>query len=282
MTTAVQEEEDDLEEGGVARPFLRWVGGKRWLVPHLVPVIREHLLKTNGTYYEPFLGGGAVALALGWRSAVLCDACKPLIQAYRDIQRNAVKVHADLEALAVYRAPSAENFYVVREQFNRVPSTASFLYLMTYCYNGVWRENRSGEMNVPWAKNPNRARPSLDHLLTIQLTLRGVAVPSGQDFMGILRHTGEGDLVFADPPYHDTFDGYGTDGFGVADHERLARELQRVHRKGAAVVTINNDTPLVRSLYTSWASLEPVAEVRSIRPHGDRTKAACVLIRAGV
>ena len=124
---------------GIA-PFLRWAGGKRWLAPDLAPLITEILKRTNGTYFEPFLGSGAVFFAVAPRRAELSDINEDLINAYHWVRRNPALI---VEIVSSWEV-SAETYYQVRSQHNAtgVVAAARFVYLNRTCYGGIHRTNR--------------------------------------------------------------------------------------------------------------------------------------------
>lgn len=275
-----------------AVPVLKWAGGKSWLVPKLAPSIQE-ALAGGGRYIEPFLGGASMALALAPAKAILSDVVQPLIEFYKMLRENPGEVAWELSALGIMGVDE-ENYYRVRDMRPERPvqRAARFLFLNRLSYNGLYRENKKGEFNVPYGGAVYRksmigrsARDAMDSLFPnkeklhkIGAALAGAELNAGDFEAGVVT-ADRGDVVFADPPYDDSFNGYSKTGFGLRDQERLSEELYLAHYRGARVYICNADTENVRRWY-SWATIIPVKEQRRISaPKAEsRARAACVLI----
>jgi len=267
----------------MVQPIVKWLGGKRWLTP-IVPAIRERL---RGRYIEPFLGGAAMALALGEKGMILSDTCRPLIETYRQVRQDPEIVAVLLEALAA-EGTDEESYYRVRDQFNilgtledlgdtREVWAAQFLYLNTLCYNGVFRLNKQEAFNVPYGKDPSRPMRTFEELQGFSQQVAQSTIIE-RDFRKALQGAEEGDVVYADCPYAKTFTMYTADGFGPDDQEDLAEALYRAHQRGVSIVTTNADQPEIRTLYC-WARLVTFAEARSVSQNGaKRGRAACLII----
>jgi DNA adenine methylase len=285
------------------KPPVRYVGGKSWLVDRLV---LEILACDPSLYVEPFLGGGAIALGLpNALPKMLGDVNAQLIDMWLCLQRVPKLLHDELDRLA--KLESKENYIDVRADFNAMidnPRTmwparaARFLYLNQRCFNGLWRTNASGKFNVPYGEVKTPRVLSLDDLMTYCETLSHCTFKVG-DFdktMGAvftprvgsrvnkpeMDHILDGVVIYADPPYADTFDGYGADGFGEKDHRTLAWKLRASVGHGAKVFATNADTPLVREIY-AWASIEEIDEHHSVGSKPERRGLKkCLLIRGGI
>lgn len=270
-----------------AKPFLRWVGAKRWLAPALAPWITSRL-SGRGVYCEPFLGAGAVALALPAHIPKrLGDRCVALSGLWWWLQRG-----LDVDAVARCFASwtnTREGYDAVARDFNEeghfnprsvIPSIR-MLWLNHTCFNGVYRENLAGKYNVPWGKRKTIALPTDTMLMDVN---RGLALSSvfiGADYEVTLRSPlPVGSVVYADPPYDGTFVGYTEFGFNAAAQVALANRLVRLVGSGTAVATTNADTPLIRELYpTDRWDVQAVAEPRSVAAKGtSRARAPCLLI----
>ncbi len=257
------------------RPFLKWVGGKR----QLLPVLRRFYPEPAGRYFEPFLGSGAVFFDLTSRGrlnghgAVLSDDNADLIACYRRIGRSVGDVIASLEQLAADHAARGRDCYLqVRdEHFNPrraawrergadlddypADLAAMLIYLNRTGYNGLFRLNASGEFNVP----PGRYdRPKvLDRALLTQvsqiLAAPGVAIEHAA-FDRVLATAQAGDFVYFDPPYAPltataNFRGYTGRGFSHADQQRLQEVVIELATRGTHVVLSNSVAPSVAGLY---------------------------------
>jgi DNA adenine methylase len=269
-------------------PFVKWAGGKRWAADTLAALIDPLLAITGGRYFEPFLGGGAVALALRSGNAqTLGDFCAPLTGLWWWLRRDAAAL---VDAIDLSWDNTKDGYYYIRHQFNEhghfsakdpTPS-ARMLWLNHSCFNGLYRENADGGFNVPWGKRKSIAIPSRERLIAIQDRLWNTSIQIGQDFAETLRRVREGDVVFADPPYDGTFADYTSAGFGPPEQERLAGVLDGCRRVGATVLMTNSDTPRIRSLYPEkdWI-VKPLVEPRSVAADSDkRQDVVCLLVRS--
>jgi DNA adenine methylase len=257
-----------------ARPFLKWPGGKRQLLPYLLPILRD---AGGGTYHEPFLGAGSVFFALRseglFPNACLSDVNQELIDAYEAI-RDAVEdviVH-----LRKHKARNSETYYYrVRDERPRSPHTiaARMIYLRKTCFNGLQRVNKSGKFNASWGfyENPNICdEPNLRAVSQV-LSTTDLRVGS---FETVPEHAVSGDVVYFDPPYVPvsstaSFTAYSADGFGPEHQIRLAAVVRELHRNSVRIVLSNSDCPEVRKLYTGFR-IKQVLASRRINTRGDR------------
>lgn len=232
-----------------ARPFVKWVGGKRSLLPKLLG--RAPVRFNN--YYEPFVGGGAFFFALknerkldlaGGGQAFLSDVNFDLINTYQVIQRDPEPLIARLKQHA--QKHSKEYYYEIRSQHqldDRVEIAARFIYLNKTCYNGLWRVNSKGEFNVPVGKYKNPAICQAELLRACHAALQGVDVRM-RDFRKL--DAGAGDFVYFDPPYRPldktSFTRYAKADFGEAEQEALRDLCLTLHERGAKFMLSNSDT----------------------------------------
>lgn len=230
-----------------------------------------------GTWYEPFLGSGAVFLhrkAMGLvRRAVLADANDKLVAVHVAVRDD---VEGVLRALGSLPAEDwRERYYVVREAYNVGPfegplHAARFLWLNRAGYNGLYRENRKGEFNVPCGAYAALRLPDPAHFLAVSALLQDTVLVAAP-FTEIVRLADEGDQVYCDPPYvplSETacFTGYCSLPFGLPEQKRLAYEARKAAYKGATVVLSNHDLPVVRNeLYPPASGFRHVARPRVAR-----------------
>ena len=258
-----------------ARPFLKWAGGKGQLLPELLPRVPSSF----GRYLEPFVGSGALFFALVARGrlrpedAILSDANGRLVDVYRAIRDD---VEAVIEELSAFRN-DADQYYAVRawqhENLSPAMAAARIIYLNKTCYNGLYRENRRGEFNVPFGryKKPNfRDEPALR---TASAALQGAMIACRQ-FEAVSDSAPGGDFVYFDPPYHplsatSSFTDYHGPGFGIEQQRRLAALFRELDRRGVRMMLSNSDTPLVRELYAGYL-IDEVQASRAINSKGDR------------
>ena len=220
-------------------PILRWAGSKK----KLVPVILSLAPVTYRRYLEPFVGSGCVFAALAPKKAVIGDINDELMTAYatlRDFPREVIN--------AITRFPKdTETYYSLRAQnpksLNAVARAARFIYLNRFCFNGVYRTNRSGMFNVPRGTRTGEI-PSPETFFHFSNLLRQTKLVSG-DFQGLLAAGRDGDFVYIDPPYVEAgtrFRGeYGYGSFNSKDEDRLIATLLSAHGRGVSVILSYHD-----------------------------------------
>lgn len=264
-----------------AEPFLRWAGGKRWILPLIAEGIHRYLTNTGGVYFEPFLGGGAVALHLGWPRAQLSDAVGGLTALYCCVRDNPAAVHTTVAGLVERHGMKEAGYLAVRGwcPMGSFQAAARFLYLNQLCFNGLYRENQRGVFNVPFGKPEKKTFPvTLADLQQAADALEHATIRC-KPFDVTIADAKRGDFVYADPPYHDGFVAYTAKGFSVVDQENLAEALKAASTRGAAFVANNSDTPLIRELYGPWATCIPTAEARAINSDTEgRQRKGCLII----
>ncbi len=262
-------------EAKLAKPFVKWVGGKRQLLPTLLPLFPEKI----NTYYEPFVGAGAVFYALAeekrFDEALINDWNKELISAYLSIQNHVPELCAKLEILAAeYKTDPKGTFDRVRAevQTEQVAIAARFIFLNKTCFNGLYRVNQKGQFNTPIGKfssPPNIC--DTENLLACSKALTQVVITQG-DFMRCALPAKPGDVVYFDPPYvplnpTSNFTSYTAEGFNYKDQERLALRFRDLADQGVDVVASNSDTEVVRNLYQGLRIIEVQAR-RSVNSKG--------------
>lgn len=290
----------DPESRARAAPFLKWVGSKRHFTSLVAPCIFRRLSRDGGRYFEPFLGGGAVALDLGLgRTAkdgpprmVLGDINAQLVNAWMQVKDDVDGVIVRLKALGIADGYTEEAYDNVRRRFNLGRAymfdgawAAKFLYLNALCHAGIYRENKKGEFNVPFGHFPDqlnyRRLPSPETLRAASEALRSADIRRAS-FEATLGECRSGDVALLDSPYDNTFVGYTEHGFNEDRQRELARVIVDLMDRGAHVVAFNSDSPLIRELYTdARLSLIPSREGRAVsrsKGEGQRPAASCLLI----
>lgn len=244
----------------MARPFLKWAGGKTALLPQLLDVAPEQI----NTYYEPFLGGGALFFKLQeqgrFRRAVLSDSNRQLINAYIQVRDNVDKL---IRALSIHQrkylaaSDRADYYYTIRGKklTCSLGGAANLIFLNKTCYNGLYRVNSKGQFNVPHGKYKNPTICDESNLLAASEALQGVELQVA-DFAHCPRRSGEGDFVYFDPPYVPlsetaSFTSYTAKEFGPEEQRRLADTAMSFAGRGASVVLSNSGHPDVVDLYQS-------------------------------
>ena len=228
------------------RPFLKWAGGKRTLVPEIAKLLPKQIV----TYWEPFVGGGAVFFAVDSRihTAKLSDINAELALTYQVVRNKLDDLVNRLKQHAVQHS-NAKYYYRVRKAVvseDPVEVAARFIYLNKTCYNGLYRVNKKGLFNVPRGDYANPVVCDEDTLTGANKALQKATIRYG-DFGRI--EPGLNDFIYCDPPYDGTFSGYDAGGFGEEEHRRLRDSVVKWQKQGASVMISNADTPLIRSLY---------------------------------
>jgi DNA adenine methylase len=237
-------------------PFLKWPGGKRWAAPIIAPLVTASL---TGTYYEPFLGGGAVFFHLRPKKAVLCDVNADLVETYQAVFRNPTGVLERLKRIRVNK----RSYYETRAEVPRgdLMRAARFLYLNRTAFGGIYRLNREGQFNVPYGGG--KRKPNIlwdDDLITEAAeVLAGADIRCG-DFEKVFNLVSTGDVVYCDPTYTVTHDQncfirYNETNFAWIDQQRLALAAIRAVERGATVLVSNAHHQSVRDLYPTAEAL---------------------------
>ena len=245
---------DDNLSSEEAKPFLRWAGGKRRMVPFLL----EHIppdYSNNNRYYEPFLGAGSLFFRLNPFKATLSDNNKDLIECYRAVQKRPDLIAKYLRQHLLNN--SEEYYYNMRDAYNEsqlsFAKAALFIYLNKTCFNGIWRVNKNGEFNVPYGHKDNPLFPSRNDLFILSKSLSNSKIVHC-DYRQIVEKVKEGDFIYFDPPYPPLngtsyFTHYTKERFTNKDHSELASLSDMLNRKGVYIMISNADTPYIRSLY---------------------------------
>lgn len=180
-------------------PFVKWAGGKRQLLTH----IRERMPEKFNTYYEPFVGGGAVLFDLLPDNAVINDINKALINAYRQIGTSPDEFLDVVNKLDDEMWDDGKKYYYhIREKYNDklmrqeydVELAAMLVFINKHCYNGLYRVNAQGLFNVPY-NNSRRGSVDAESILEVSKYLKNVTILEG-DFEDACHLAKEGDLCF--------------------------------------------------------------------------------------
>lgn len=260
-------------------PFLKWAGGKRGLLPEL----EKRVPKFSGTYFEPFLGGGALFFHLEPKTALLSDANAYLVETYkcvRDDPRAVIELleHKVNEESFYYRERDAE-----LERLSAFGRAARFVYLNRTCFNGLYRVNKKGKFNVPFGGYKSPDIVGRERILQASAALAGAdvfAIDFEVAVAGALRDS----FVYFDPPYApvsktSSFTAFEKGGFGEREQERLRDLCLALVGRGVPFLLSNSDCPFTRDLYASpKLRIETVFAKRAINSKGDRRGAVPELL----
>jgi DNA adenine methylase len=261
------------------KPFMKWAGGKRQLLPQL----KENAPPKYGTFFEPFVGGGALFFAIQPSRAVIGDVNEELINAYTEIRDNPLGL---LHLLSDFK--NEESFYYETRSLDptkmtSVEKAARTIYMNKTCFNGLYRVNKSGKFNVPFGryKNPRYADSNL--LNAISNYLKGVEIVLG-DFSWVLKKAKKGDFIYFDPPYHPLnetshFTSYTKYGFGRDEQVILRDTFKELSDRGVCCLLSNSYCDFILDLYEDFA-INTVMANRSINSKAEgRGKIKEVLVR---
>ena len=263
------------------KPFLKWAGGKR----QLLPTLERNIPSKFATYHEPFLGGGAMLFHIltlsPMRGCRVSDLNSDLVLTYVTIRDRVEDLISSLKAHARgYAGDSKAYYYSVREASprSRVEKASRLVFLNRTCFNGLYRVNSKGRFNVPLGRYTNPNIVNEDNLRAVSRALRSGGVDiSCRDFSSVLGDASGGDFVYLDPPYQpvsDTanFTGYTDQDFGYEDLECLARLCVDLDKKGAKVMLSNSDSEDVSRLFPKKWKRQRIAANRAINSNsGNRT-----------
>jgi DNA adenine methylase len=235
-----------------ASPFIKWAGGKRKLIDYIFGIAPDSFDR----YVEPFLGGGAVGLALGYHTMLLNDANVDLINTFCIVRDSLETLLPLLDEHQ--KRHSKDYFYIVRAQdptkLNPIEQAARFIYLNKTCFNGLYRVNKLGQFNVPFGKYKNSTLYNREDIQVASNVLQGAEL-FAQDYQTFLRQQARpGDLIYLDPPYvpvsqFSDFKRYTKEQFRENDQYVLAQLYNELVELGAYPVLSNSYSELTLDLY---------------------------------
>lgn len=245
---------------GTLKPFTKWTGGKR----RLLPTILERLPANYNRYYEPFIGGGALFFELAPRNAIISDFNSELMNCYRQIMH-----HPDtlIELLSRHQKANSKEYYLkVRgadrdgrlEAMSDTERAARLLYMLRVDFNGLYRVNSHNQFNVPYGdyKNPKILDADLIHAISDYLRGNRIEIRTG-DFSRALEDAAANDFVYLDPPYiplsaTSSFTSYTHAGFSYEDQVRLRDTFAQLSERGVYAMLSNSSAPLAIELYRDF------------------------------
>ena len=260
------------------KPFVKWAGGKRQIIDKLKKYVPDEF----NTYYEPFVGGGALLFELSPKNAVINDSNKELMNVYECI-KDEKKFEAMCRELNNHEMKHSEEYYYTirnmdrdKKKFNKVVDykrAARTIYLNKACFNGLYRVNSKNEFNVPFGKKNKVNTYDGSNLITVSnyLTLNNIKI-CNEDFEKSVKTAKKGDFVYFDPPYDSdtsTFNSYTEEGFGKEEQKRLANVFKELDKKGVYVMLSNHNTVLVNELYKDY-NIHVIEAKRNINSNGKK------------
>lgn len=265
--------EHGVEQHSGVRPFLKWAGGKR----QLLPVLEQYLPDSYGRYFEPMLGGAALFFRKTPKKAILADINPELVNVYTVIQKQVTQLIADLKK----HQHTEEYFYALRnvdrearfKRWGAVRRASRLIYLNKTCFNGLYRVNSRGNFNTPFGryKNPNIVDEK--NLLLCSEALQSATI-SCASFAATVSRAKGGDFVYFDPPYVPLnataqFTSYSKQGFDREMQIALRDVCRELDKRGVHFLLSNSSAPFVKELYREF-DLRLVDATRAINSKADR------------
>lgn len=259
------------------KPFVKWAGGKRQLLKQfrdlgLYPP--ELFDPTTNTYYEPFVGGGAVFFDLLPERAELSDLNRELVITYNVIKNNidelifSLKQHIyDKEYYLEVRAKNVN-------ELSDIEVASRFIFLNRTGFNGLYRVNKKGQFNVPFGRYSNPVICDEENLRRVSKELQNVIIKH-QDYTSVLKNAQKGDFIYFDPPYYplnrtSSFTAYTSESFLEKEQTELRDTFVELHKRGCYVMLSNSDTPFINDLYSEidGATIHKITAGRAINSKG--------------
>ena len=260
------------------KPFVKWAGGKRQIIAKL----KSFIPVDYNTYYEPFVGGGALLFELSPERAVINDYNHELMNVYK-ILCDEEKFKQMCKVLNAHETNHNEEYYYEirnkdrnKKSFNRLADytkAARTIYLNKACFNGLYRVNSKNEFNVPFGKKTKVNTYEGSNLITVSnyLTMNNVTILS-VDFEESVKDAKKGDFIYFDPPYDSdtsSFTNYTENGFGKEEQKRLARVYKELCERGCYVMLSNHNTKLINELYEDF-NIHVIEAKRNINANGKK------------
>lgn len=258
-----------INNNKLVRPFVKWAGGKR----QILDKIRNYIPDNFSTYYEPFVGGGAVLFYIQPKKAVINDANPHLMNVYKVIKNNVEELIDDLKThkneedyyYKIRRLDRTEEF----ENMSNLKKASRILYLNKTCYNGLFRVNSNGEFNVPFGryKNPKIVNGPVLRAVSNYLNSNDIRILN-VDFEEAIKGMRKQAFVYFDPPYHpisdsSSFTGYTLDGFDKEDQNRLKNLCDKLNERGCRFLLSNSGARFIQNLYDNY-KIDIIGAKRSI------------------
>lgn len=264
-----------MAKNKLVSPFVKWVGGKRQLIPEIKTLLPEKFGSYN--YMEPFVGGGAVLFEFQPTKAIINDYNAELINCYEVIRDNVGELVADLKK----HKNEEKYFYELRAldrdnkitDLSKIKRASRIIYLNKTCFNGLYRVNSAGEFNSPFGryKNPNIVNEPVLKAVSNYLKTNDITIVNG-DYESIIKKAGKKTFIYFDPPYHplsqsSNFTGYVQGGWNEEDQERLKQACDMLTEKGVKFLLSNSAAPFIKELYKDY-QVHIVKATRAINSDG--------------
>ncbi|RXJ56452.1 DNA adenine methylase [Candidatus Marinarcus aquaticus] len=241
----------------MCKPVIKWVGGKRQLLNEL----KKYMPEKFNTYFEPFIGGGALFFDLKLEKSFINDYNSELTNLYEIIKNNPKELIKDLGK----HQNNADYYYKIRaldrtptkyKRLTNIKKASRFIYLNKTGFNGLYRVNKSGQFNVPFGKYKNPNYADFDNIFACSDLLQETTILNG-DFEIIKPYICKGDFIYFDPPYvplneTSSFTEYTDKGFDEDMQFRLKELCDYIHSIGAFFMLSNSYTDYIKDLYNEY------------------------------
>ncbi|MFK0385186.1 DNA adenine methylase [Agrobacterium sp. NPDC090273] len=262
-----------------AKPFLRWAGSKRSVVKKLA----ENSPPEYSRYLEPFVGSGALYFHLNPSAALISDLNWEVVNLFIQVKHRPIELYERLIA----HSRDKETYLAIRKTFGTeeddLDHAASMLYLNRNCFNGLFRTNKSGKFNVPYAAQRRGSYPACDDLLTCSERLQNTQIEHGDFHTVISANVAKGDFVYLDPPYVKSegriFNEYVKGHFNHQDTERLSALLRAIDKAGAKFLLSFIDDEIVDFISAEWGSEKYLVQKNIAGFAANRRKSAEILVK---
>lgn len=264
------------------KPFLRWAGGKT----QLLSSIRELYPEKIDTYYEPFLGGGAVFFDLAPDQYLISDSNPELINAYKVVASRSSELLKKLSGMQNNKKFFYNQRALKYEDLDSVSAAARTIYLNKTCFNGLYRVNKKGEFNVPYGKhnNPDFIQIKKIDFASKLLKSRGIKCMDFKSIQNI--NFSKNDFIFFDPPYvpldgYADFKRYTKEQFNENSQVELAEIFHILSKRKVKMLLTNSNTPLIDELYAGFER-KVIESNRSINSLSSNRKGQDVIIYTNI
>ncbi len=266
-----------MKKNKLVAPFLKWVGGKRQIIPEILSHLPKNISSLN--YCEPFIGGGALLFHLEPKRAIINDYNEELINVYKVIKNNLEELLIDLKK----HQNTSEYFYQIRgidrqplfNELTNIQHASRIIYLNKTCFNGLYRVNSLGEFNSPFGRytNPNIVNEPVLRAVSKYLNSSEITILNG-DYEKVLNSVTADTFVYLDPPYHpisesSNFTGYVQGGWSEKHQIRLKKACDDLDKKGVKFLLSNSAAPFIKELYSEY-KIHSINANRSINSVGEK------------
>jgi len=261
----------------MANPILKWAGGKRQIIESIISLFPKDINKHR--FHEPMFGGGAVTFNIEPCGGSINDINPRLVRFYRTVREYPDEL---IERNRKHKLDK-DYFYTARKRFNRpihgyelepIEEASLLLYLNRTCFNGLYRENKLGEFNVPFGRYKTSDFVQEENIRKCSKILKRMDIYN-EDFEYILNVVRKGDFVYIDPPYHpltdtSSFTSYSKGGFGYDSQIRLRDTILKLNEKGVKFVLSNSSAEAMKKLYSDYFRIISIPARRAINCNGER------------